>query len=520
MISIRALTVLLIAVAAVGCGKPGSPPVKGPQPEALPAYQVDAAFRLPESRTWEKARRRGHLVVGAKEDQPYMGEKDPASGRYSGFDIEIAKMMSASLGFDPKTIEFRTIASANRETALQNGQIDYYVGTYTINDNRKKQVGFAGPYFMAGQSLLVRRNEKDIKGPQDLAGKKVCSAAGSTPYQRLQKEFPKAVLVAYDTYSACVDNLLTYQVDAVSTDDSILLGYAAKVPEELKVVGEPFSKEPYGIGVPRSDNALRFALDDALEAQEKNGNWKRAYAATLGLSGVPAPTPPPSTATPRAEGEGTDMDVLTENFAVYGKGFLGTVQLTVYASLLALVLGFVMASFRVAPVGSFRVFGTVWVTVLRNTPLTLLFFAVLLGLPRFGIVLPFQLFAILALGCYTSAFICEVLRSGINTVPKGQGEAARSLGMNFGQTLGTVVLPQAFRSVIPPIGSTLIALAKNSAIAGAFSVNELLGTYKTLNELGYSIVWTFFWIAVGYLIITLSISALFNVLEKRYGVAR
>lgn len=214
------------------------------------------------------------------------------------------------------------------------------------------------------------------------------------------------------------------------------------------------------------------------------------------------------------------MDVLTENFAVYGKGFLGTVQLTVYASLLALVLGFVMASFRVAPVGSFRLFGTVWVTVLRNTPLTLLFFAVLLGLPRFGIVLPFQLFAILALGCYTSAFICEVLRSGINTVPKGQGEAARSLGMNFGQTLGTVVLPQAFRSVIPPIGSTLIALAKNSAIAGAFSVNELLGTYKTLNELGYSIVWTFFWIAVGYLIITLSISALFNVLEKRYGVAR
>ncbi|MFJ9339924.1 amino acid ABC transporter permease [Streptomyces sp. NPDC101733] len=214
------------------------------------------------------------------------------------------------------------------------------------------------------------------------------------------------------------------------------------------------------------------------------------------------------------------MKVLTDNFALYGEGFLGTVELTVYSSLLALVLGFVMASFRVAPIGSLRVLGTVWVTVLRNTPLTLLFFAVLLGLPRFGLVLPFQLFAVLALGCYTSAFICEVLRSGINTVPKGQGEAARSLGMSFGQTLAAVVLPQSFRSVIPPIGSTLIALAKNSAIAGAFSVTELLGTYKTLNELGYSIVWTFVWIAVGYLIITLSISALFHVLEKRYGVAR
>ncbi|MEU9981030.1 amino acid ABC transporter permease [Streptomyces sp. NPDC050856] len=214
------------------------------------------------------------------------------------------------------------------------------------------------------------------------------------------------------------------------------------------------------------------------------------------------------------------MDVLTQNFSLYGRGFLGTVELTAYSSLLALALGFLMASFRVSPVGPLRALGTVWVTVLRNTPLTLLFFAVLLGLPRFGLVLPFTLFAVLALGCYTSAFICEALRSGINTVPRGQGEAARSLGMSFGRTLRHVVLPQAFRAVIPPVGSTLIALAKNSAIAGAFSVTELLGTYKTLNELGYSIIWTFVWIALGYLIITLTISALFNVLEQRWGVAR
>lgn len=186
----RLLLVAALLAALAGCGKEGSPPVKGPQPEDLPVYKVATGFQLPQSPTWEKAKKRGHLVIGAKEDQPYMGEKDPASGRYSGFDVEIAKMMSASLGFDPKTIEFKTIASANRETALQNGQIDYYVGTYTINDNRKKQVGFAGPYFMAGQSLLVRKDEQDIKGPEDLAGKRVCSAAGSTPYQRLQKDYP------------------------------------------------------------------------------------------------------------------------------------------------------------------------------------------------------------------------------------------------------------------------------------------------------------------------------------------
>ncbi|XED76208.1 glutamate ABC transporter substrate-binding protein [Streptomyces sp. QH1-20] len=287
------MTLAGLALLAGACGKEGSPPVKGPQPDQLPVYHVATGFQLPASPTWRKAKNRGHLVVGAKEDQPYLGEKDPASGAYSGFDIEIARMMSASLGFDPKTIVFRTIASANRETALQNGQIDYYVGTYTINDLRKRQVGFAGPYYIAGQSLLVRAKDSDIDGPQDLDGEKVCSAAGSTPLQRIEREYPKAVAVAYDTYSICVDNLLSLQVDAVTTDDSILMGYAAKVPAELKVVGKPFSKEPYGIGVPRADNALRFALDDALVAHEKNGDWKKAYDATLGLSGVPAPPPPP-----------------------------------------------------------------------------------------------------------------------------------------------------------------------------------------------------------------------------------
>ncbi|MEU6221210.1 amino acid ABC transporter permease [Streptomyces sp. NPDC047022] len=214
------------------------------------------------------------------------------------------------------------------------------------------------------------------------------------------------------------------------------------------------------------------------------------------------------------------MNVLTDNFSLFSAGFLGTVELTVYSSLLALALGSVMAAFRVAPVRSLRVFGTAWVTVLRNTPLTLLFFAVLLGLPRFGLVLPFTVFAVLALGCYTSAFICEALRSGFNTVPTGQGEAARSLGMTFGQTLSCVVLPQAFRAVIPAVGSILIALTKNSAIAGAFSVTELLGTYRPLSELGYNIVWTFIWIAVGYLVITGVLSALFNLLERHWGVAR
>ncbi|MFB7381834.1 amino acid ABC transporter permease [Kitasatospora purpeofusca] len=214
------------------------------------------------------------------------------------------------------------------------------------------------------------------------------------------------------------------------------------------------------------------------------------------------------------------MKTLTDNWSTYWEGFLGTLSLFLVSAVLALVLGVLIASFRVSPVKPLRVFGTAWVTLLRNTPLTLLFFIVVLGLPRFDITLPFFTFAVLALGCYTSAFVCEAMRSGVNTVPVGQGEAARSLGMSFGQTMGLVVLPQAYRSVVAPIGSVMIALAKNTAIAGSFSVTELLGTYRTINELGYSIVWTFVWIAVGYLIITLAVSLVFNLLERRVAVAR
>ncbi|GAA2627157.1 glutamate ABC transporter substrate-binding protein [Streptomyces axinellae] len=290
---VRIAGAVLLVLAVAGCGADGSPPARGPQPGKLPHYAVDKGFSLPSSPTWKSAKQRGRLTIGVKEDQPGMGEMNPATGVYSGFDVEIAEMLAASLGFDPKRdIQFKAIASANRETALQNGQIDYYVGTYTINPGRKKLVGFAGPYYIAGQKLLVRADEKQLRGPQDTAGKKICSAVGSTPLQRIQHDYPRAVAVAYDSYAICVDNLLNNQVDAVTTDDTILLGYAAKDPEHLKVVGKAFSEEPYGIGVPRPDRALARALDKAITAREHDGDWKRAYDATLGLSGVPAPRPP------------------------------------------------------------------------------------------------------------------------------------------------------------------------------------------------------------------------------------
>jgi glutamate transport system substrate-binding protein len=236
---------------------------------------------------------RGHAVVGVKADQPNLGYKD-ANGKRCGFDIEIARMVSAQLGLDPEKIEYQEIPSANRETAIGGGQIDYYVGTYSITDKRKKLVSFAGPYFVAGQDLLVRKSDTSMDaGKTALKGKKVCSATGSTPIQRVKDEqlTEASNISEFKTYSECVSQLLDNKTDAVTTDDAILKGYAANAPDELRVVGKPFSTEKYGIGLPLTDKALRDKVNAGLESSFSDGTWKALYDETLGKSGAAA-TPP------------------------------------------------------------------------------------------------------------------------------------------------------------------------------------------------------------------------------------
>ncbi|KJK58274.1 glutamate ABC transporter substrate-binding protein [Saccharothrix sp. ST-888] len=286
--------VALTAVAA--CGKSGSPSdsAAGAGAPKLPTYQVKTDVKLDGSKAFAEAKKRGRLIIGAKSDQPFLGFEDLSAGSgasaRSGFDIEIAKMVAADLGFGPDQIEWKTIVSANRENAISGGQIDYYVGTYTINPGRKAQVSFAGPYLVAGQDLLVSKDNKDITGPDSLKDKSVCTVTGSTSIQNIEKYGAK--VTKYEAYSQCVDKLMTGEVDAVTTDDAILKGYAAKNPDKLKVVGKPFTQEPYGVGLAKDDSVLRNAIDDALKAHEDNGDWKKAYDATLGLSGAAAPAVP------------------------------------------------------------------------------------------------------------------------------------------------------------------------------------------------------------------------------------
>ena len=290
-----AVGLLVGGLALTACGKAGTPTATTPGDNAatLPTYTVAQNVDVPGSASFAKAKADGKLTLGVKDDQPGLGIKDPTTGKFSGFDIEIAKMVAASLGFSEDKITYKTVDSGAREQAISNGDVNYYVGTYTITDKRKALVSFAGPYFQAGQDLLVRESDTSITGPETLKGKKVCSVTGSTPIQRVRDQglTEPTNIVEFQKYSQCVDKLLTKEVDAVTTDDAILKGFASQDPDNLKVVGKTFSKEPYGIGLGKDDKALRDKINDALQKALDDGTWQKIYDATLGKSGATATKP-------------------------------------------------------------------------------------------------------------------------------------------------------------------------------------------------------------------------------------
>ncbi|GAA4989748.1 amino acid ABC transporter permease [Kineococcus glutinatus] len=216
------------------------------------------------------------------------------------------------------------------------------------------------------------------------------------------------------------------------------------------------------------------------------------------------------------------MDAVTDNLDLWWGGFLRSLGIAAWAAVGSLLLGTLIAVFRVSPVPVLRSVGATYVTLLRNTPLTVLLFAIAFGLPPVGVNASFYVFGVVGLILYTAAFVCEAVRSGIATVPVGQAEAARAIGLTFGQSLGLVILPQAMRAVVPPVGNVLIAMIKNSAVVGAIGVGgDLFSVHNRLTSaLGYSQLSSAAGMAIGFLIMTLTAGALLAVAERRMAVAR
>jgi glutamate transport system permease protein len=212
---------------------------------------------------------------------------------------------------------------------------------------------------------------------------------------------------------------------------------------------------------------------------------------------------------------------LADNFDLFWDAFLTTLSLSLLAGLLALVLGTVLAAARVSPIPPLRGLATFYVEVFRNTPLTVVFFFMIFGLPQIDFIVGFFTGAVLSLGLYTAAFVCEAIRSGINSVSSGQAEASRAIGLTFGQSLREVVLPQAFRTVIPPLGNVFIAMVKNSSIAAGFATSELSSLLPRLvNADAAQLTAVLLGVVVAYMCITLPMAFGVHRLERRVAILR
>ncbi len=227
----------------------------------------------------------GTITIGIKYDQPGLGQQ--VGSEYKGFDVDVAKYVAKELGYGESQIKFMEAPSAQRETLIQSGQVQLVFATYSITDARKEKVDFAGPYFIAGQDILVQSSRTDINGPADLKGHKLCSVVGSTSAKKIKDQYPEVQLQEVDTYSKCAEAVAAGSMDAMTTDDIILAGYAAQdqYKGKLKVIGKPFTQERYGVGLKKGDTALQTKVNDALTKMISDGSWQKALDANVGASG-------------------------------------------------------------------------------------------------------------------------------------------------------------------------------------------------------------------------------------------
>ena len=281
-------TAFLAAVTALtSCSSGVAGPAASDQPK------VNSAATFAAGSTMQKIHDAGKITIGTKFDQPLFGLKNPTTNQPQGFDAEIGKIVAADLGIPADKIEWVETVSANREPFLQQGRVDLVLATYTMNAKRAEVINFAGPYYVAGQSLMVQKgNPLGIKGPDDLAGHKACSVEGSASSTNIRKLVPTVQVTTFDSYSKCADALKNGQVDAVTTDNTILAGLRSLDPDSFDLVDVAFTKEPYGIGIAKDRQDLADFANEALKKAFSDGGWAKAWDSTAGKILGPAPQPP------------------------------------------------------------------------------------------------------------------------------------------------------------------------------------------------------------------------------------
>jgi ABC-type amino acid transport substrate-binding protein len=289
---LAALTILVLALGAAACGGDDEEAAEGGGGGTTTQQDQQAAQteEFPADSTMGRIQKQGEIKIGVKYDVPPFGFRNPRTNAIEGFDVDFGKAVAAKLGVKPKLIE---AISDNRIPFIQDGTVDLVLSTMTINAERAQEIGFTDPYFIAKGRILVP-GDSDIAGIDDLAGRKVCTALGSTYEETLKTEAPEADLRLVDAYSECLELLQNGAVDAISTDDVILTGMIIQ-DDTLKLVGEELTTEPYGGGFKKDDTQFRDFLNGVLEEYKSGGGWQKSYDKWLGQYTGEEQSPPDMT---------------------------------------------------------------------------------------------------------------------------------------------------------------------------------------------------------------------------------
>lgn len=454
----------------------------------------------------------GVLQVGTEPAFPPFEMQAPDGKGFTGFDIDLFRAIGEEAGLE---IQFQSMPFDGLIPALQTQSIDAAISGMTITPERAQTIDFTRPYFQSGLAIAVRKEDKNaIASFDDLENKKIAVAIGTTG-AKSAGEIPGAQVVTFDNSALALQELSNGNVDAVVNDAPVTL-YAIKVGnlDNVEVVGELLTEEYYGIALPKNSPNLE-KINDALDELLKSGRYRELYQKWF--AGEPPKLP---LVAPALEGEGASFSWI-ETFRTLFWGALVTILLTAFSVFFGTIGGTLLAT---ATISDFKPLGWVtriYVDFFRGTPLLVQIFMIYFGIPSLlqgiGLDFTFNRFAaaVTALSLNSAAYLAEIIRGGIQSIDRGQWEAAQSMGMGWTQTMRHVVFPQAFRRMLPPLGNEFITMIKDTSLVAIIGFEELFRQGQLMVATTYRAFEIYAAVALIYLLLTFAASRLFSWLEKR-----
>ncbi len=469
----------------------------------------------------ESVRQRGALIIGT--DATYPPFELKVGDRFEGFDIDLGNEIGKELGV---AVRWENINWDGIFAALQTGKFDLVISDVVITDKRKKELAFSRPYFLSGQTIVRRKGDERIRSSKDLPGKLVTVQQETTGQYAVEKlGLPAGLIRKFETMQDALLEVRNGRGDAAVGDLPALREMIRKGYPELETVGGIFVHENYGVVLRRGEPELLAAVNDALSRIMADGRYARIYQRWIRET-LPAAY---LADLDRVRGQGTPLaerragsaftirwELLRDAFPLLLRGALMTLWITFLGLVLGVPAGLLIALARLSPLRPLSLPATVYVEVVRGTPLLMQIFAIYFVLPSLGLSLPQLVAAVAALSLNAAAYIAEIFRAGIQSIESGQMEAARALGMDYRNAMRWVILPQTLRRVLPPLTNEAVALLKDSSLISIIGLAELTRIGREQMSNSGSPVTIMLAVALLYLAMTLPLTHLVRHLEARW----